>query len=112
MTTYKRQDVVLIPFPFSDLSSSKQRHAIVLATVDARQELICMMLTSTFRTDYSVDIQVTDITSAGLPKPTVARTSRLFTITNELVRKKIGEISDSDFKAIIKKLLELLHINQ
>lgn len=111
MTTYNKKDVILIPFPFGDLTSSKQRPAVVLATVPSRQELVCMMLTSTSRIDSTVDIQITDIVRAGLPKPTVARTSRLFTATSGLVRKKIGQVSKFDFDAIINRVIKLL-VNQ
>ncbi len=72
MTAYKSMDVILVPFPFSDLAYSKKRPALVLVDIFDRDELICMMLTSTLSIDSQVDIPIKAIDKAGLPKPTVA----------------------------------------
>ena len=87
MIAYKRRDVILVPFPFSDLSYSKKRPALVLVDIPNRDELICMMLTSSISIDDRVDVSIKDIDLAGLPKPTVARLSRLFTLKQSLVKK-------------------------
>jgi len=107
MTAYKRKDVILVPFPFSDLSYSKKRPALVLVDIPDRDELICMMLTSTLSIDSQVDIPIKAIEKAGLPKPTVARLSRLFTLKQSLVNKRIGFMDNEEFNIIIDKLVEL-----
>ncbi len=90
MTAYKCMDVILVPFPFSDLSYSKKRPALVLVDIPDRDELICMMLTLTLSIDSQIDIPIKALDKAGLPKPTVARLSRLFTLKQSLVSKKAG----------------------
>jgi len=49
MTKYKPGDVVLIPYPFSDLSGVKQRPALVLASIESQNEAVCLMLTSQYK---------------------------------------------------------------
>ena len=107
MTVYKSRDIILVPFPFSDLSYSKKRPALVLVDIPGRDELICMMLTSTSSIDSQVDIPIKAIDKAGLPKPTVARLSRLFTLKQSLVSKKLGVLDKEEFEVIISKLVEL-----
>ena len=111
MTVYKRRAVILVPFPFSDLSYSKKRPALVLADIHERDELICMMLTSALSIDPKVDISIKDIDLAGLPKPTVARLSRLFTLKQSLVIKKLGIIEKEEFGDIARRLIKLLNVN-
>ena len=111
MTVYKRKDVILVPFPFSDLSYSKKRPALVLADIHERDELICMMLTSALSIDPKIDISIKDIDSAGLPKPTVARISRLFTLKQSLVIKKLGIIGEEEFGDIVRRLIKLLNVS-
>jgi len=111
MTVYKRKDVILVPFPFSDLSYSKKRPALVLADIHERDELICMMLTSALSIDHKVDISIKDIDLAGLPKPTVARISRLFTLKQSLVIKKLGIIENEEYGDIVSRLIKLLNVN-
>jgi mRNA interferase MazF len=108
MTAYEKGDIILVPFPFSELTSMKKRPALVMASIEHRDELICMMLTSTSNIDISVDVPIKKMGGTGLPKPTVARTSRLFTLKSILVYKKLGKIEDSDFKEILLKLNKLL----
>jgi mRNA interferase MazF len=108
MTVYKRMDVILVPFPFSDLSYSKKRPALVLVDIPNRDELVCMMLTSTQSIDPMVDISIIDIELAGLPKPTVARVSRLFTLKQSLVSKKLGVIEVKEYEVILNRLMELI----
>ncbi|MBS4023388.1 MAG: type II toxin-antitoxin system PemK/MazF family toxin [Dethiobacter sp.] len=67
-----------------------------------------MMLTSTSNIDISVNVPIKKMGGTGLPKPTVARTSRLFTLKSALVHKKIGKIKDLDFKEVTLKLNKLL----
>lgn len=108
MTTYNKKDITLVPFPFSELTYAKKRPALVLANIPSRDELICMMLTSTKKIDPSVDVPINNLAGTGLPKPTVARTSRLFTFNGSLVNKRIGKIDDSEFKRIVGKVIRLL----
>jgi len=48
---------------------------------------------------------------AGLPKPTVARVSRLFTLKQSLVSKKLGVIDKKEFEDIVNRLIELFRSN-
>jgi len=111
MTVYKRRDVILVPFPFSDLSYSKKRPALVLVDIHEKDELICMMLTSSLSIDHKVDISIKNIDLAGLPKPTVAKISRLFTLKQSLVIKKLGIIEKEEYVDIVNRLIKLLNVN-
>ncbi len=108
MTTYNKKDIILVPFPFSELTYAKKRPALILASIPTRNELICMMLTSTKDTDPAVDIPINNLAGTGLPKPTVARISRLFTLKSSIVNKKIGRINVFEFNTITDKLIQLL----
>ncbi len=103
MTRYDRGEVILVPFPFSDLSGAKQRPALVLASYDHRGELVCMMLTS-IRSADSWEVQLSFWQEAGLLKPTVARVARLFTIAKGLVRKRLGKLVPEDFARVRERL--------
>ncbi|WP_276621513.1 type II toxin-antitoxin system PemK/MazF family toxin [Syntrophomonas wolfei] len=106
MTSYKRGDVILIPFPFSDLSGSKKRPALVLAAINDWRELVCMMLTSSLKGIN--EITVSHLENAGLPKPTVARIHRIFTIDQSIALKKLGSLHPADLKNVMNALRLML----
>ena len=59
MGTFQPADIILIPFPFTDLSQTKLRPALVLATVEPLGNLIVCQITSQFSYD-GVAISLTD----------------------------------------------------
>jgi mRNA interferase MazF len=105
-------DVVLVPFPFADLQTAKQRPALVLAqTKLPRLPSLLLVAMMTSRTDgphFPHDVTLHDWMGAGLPKPTLARVSKLVTIERTLVRKTIGTLHAKDRKRVQKALRELL----
>jgi mRNA interferase MazF len=76
-TTYKRGDVVLVPFPFTDLSSSKHRPALIVspdALNSARDDVVVLDVTSQIPRQLTADefmIPAADLRSTGLPKPSL-----------------------------------------
>ncbi|WP_176222250.1 type II toxin-antitoxin system PemK/MazF family toxin [Tuberibacillus sp. Marseille-P3662] len=106
--TYKQGDMILIPFPFSDLTGNKKRPALILNKPDAYRQphLICMMITSVQRNTPS-DILISQWKEAGLLKPSMARVNKIFTIDAPMVREKLGHLKQDDFWLILSKFLSL-----
>lgn len=110
MMRYEPGDVLLVPFPFSDLSGAKQRPALVLVRHPYRGELVCMMLTSVASGD-PWEVQLAFWREAGLLKPTVARVPRLFTIAEGLVYKRLGKLAPEDFACVRQRLKAFLDLD-
>lgn len=98
MTSYSRGDVVLVPFPFTDLSGSKQRPASVVSpdSLNAtRPDVLLAAITSQIPTTLATDeiaIPTAGLVAAGLPKSSIIRTSKLVSIHQGLIRKRIGSV--------------------
>ena len=107
MTIYKPGEIILIPFPFSDLSGIKKRPALILVVFDSRQELICMMLTSA-TVETKLDYKIACWQESGLLKPTKARLHRLFTINYPKVITRLGKMKPVEFQEILDKTINLL----
>ena len=97
--SYGFGDVVLVSFPFTDQSASKQRPAVVISSAAyhrARPDLIIMAITSQPRPVVGLgEVVVQDWQAAGLIKPSVVKPV-IATIEQRLVRKSLGSLSSSD----------------
>jgi mRNA interferase MazF len=110
MTSCKRGDVVLVPFPFTDLSSAKQRPALVTsadAWNAAQSDVVLVALTSHMtgpRAPGDYVLTVADLHSGGLPKPSLVRTTKIFTMHQGLLRRTLGHLPDSATSAVLSEL--------
>lgn len=66
MAKFVKGDVVVIPFPFSDLSQSKRRPALVIAPLDGNDVILCQITSKITKDTYAISIEDTDFTSGGL----------------------------------------------
>ncbi len=111
MTTFNPGDVVLVRFPFTDLSQSKKRPAVVVSPVEYQSmmgDLVLVPLTSQ-QVDWSVQAQGLALhfwKPAGLLKPTWAK-PLLATISKAFILKRLGKIHEQD-AATISKALRLM----
>jgi mRNA interferase MazF len=95
MTTYRFGDIILVPFPFTDLTTTKKRPAVVVSSEKyhmSRPDLIIMAVTSRLhQVDKLGEMLVMEWQSAGLIKPSVFKPI-LATIENTLVLKQLGSL--------------------
>ena len=107
MTRYKPGDVVLIHFPFTDLSSRKKRPALVLNPVryGVRGDVVVMAMTSQPQKQSSLHLR--DWKKAGLPKPTWVKPV-IGTLATSLVLRRLGRIAPSDYPCVKQALVHLL----
>ena len=99
MTAYSFGDVVLVQFPFTDQSSTKQRPAIVISSEGyntERPDLVILAVTSRVRETLGyAEHSLTDWSVAGLLKPSVIK-PLIATIEKSLVRKVLGQLGPRD----------------
>jgi mRNA interferase MazF len=99
---YRKFDVVIIPFPFSDRLEQKRRPALVISADEFNQQcrhFVAVMITSAKRSEWPWDVVIRDLGPAGLPCDCRVR-MKFFTADQALVDKKIGRISPRDQKAV------------
>ena len=106
---YRRGDVVLVPFPFSDLSAAKTRPAVVVSVAGfegATGDFIAAMITSAPQsTPY--DVALADWRRAKLIFPSWVR-AKLVTLSPSLVRHRPGQLSGRDLVAVEERLRRAL----
>ena len=106
MTAYSQGQVVLIPFPFTNLTTTKQRPAVILSSDTYNQthpDLILAAITSQIPTQPQPDeylLSGTDQKTAGLPKLSLIKLGKIVTIDQRLIRKTLGKLPVETMKKV------------
>ena len=103
--------VVLVRFPFSDLSNSKLRPAVVLADAGRNDLVLCQITSKPYTDPIAVEISDTDLSTGSFRKPSFARPAKLFTANSAIVTKQIGELKSQKHEQIIAAIVALLQPN-
>ena len=111
MTAYQFGEVVLVPFPYTDQSTAKQRPAVVVSSTRyhaERPDLILMAITSQQRSEPAIgELAVRSWQAAGLLKPSAIKPI-LTTLEQRLVRRRLGLLDDNDRAALRQSLALIL----
>jgi mRNA interferase MazF len=84
MAKFVKGDVVVIPFPFSDLSQSKRRPALVLAVLQGDDLILCQITSKSIKDNYAIPVDENDFESGSLNQESNIRPNRLFTADNHI----------------------------
>lgn len=103
----KRQ-VVLLPFPFSDLSARKVRPALVLADAGRGDWVLCQITSQTYADRHAVVLVDADFAEGGLRLTSYARPAKLFTANAALVRSIAGRLHAGAHERVCEVLIALL----
>jgi mRNA interferase MazF len=104
----RKGDIVLIPFPFTDLSGAKNRPALLLINSD--DDITVAFITSQLSWTDKGNIEIEPSSSNGLKKTSLIRLSKIMTLSKDLVIGKLGELSEEDIKKINRELTILLNL--
>ena len=100
--------VVLVRFPFSDLSSSKVRPAIVLADAGRDDWILCQVTSKPYGDPKAIEIKTDDFDSGSLKMTSYGRIGKLFTANTSLIVGQAGQLNSATFKKIIDGVVDLL----
>jgi mRNA interferase MazF len=100
---YKQGTVVLVPFPFDDLTGVKQRPALILSNSTTGAHHICCMITSKPPPE-GILLSPNAFTGGSLPKRSWVRPHKLFTVNAAVVKKKLCSVNRKLHSAVIGRI--------
>ena len=102
-------DIVVLPFPFSDLSESKVRPAVVLARANQSDWILCQITSNPYGDAQAIVIAQTDFQSGTLRLQSYARPSKLFTANEGLIISIEGTLKPEKLNEIREAIIEILN---
>jgi mRNA interferase MazF len=111
LARFVRGDVVVVPFPFSNLQDSKRRPALVLSSLDGDDLILCQITSQALSDRYALPLWEQDFSSGGLRQTSHIRPNRLFTADRCLVLYRAGALLPAKVDHVLDRLVRLLRPN-
>ena len=108
MGEFVKGDVVVVLFPFSDLSNAKKRPALVITTLDGDDVILCQITSRQVIDKYSIPIGEEDFIEGSLRQESNVRPNRLFTADSRIIQYRAGHLKDPALNAVIDRIIRIL----
>ena len=100
--------IVLVPFPFSDLSQAKLRPALVLADAGRNDWVLCQITSNPYSDVRAIILQDHDFERGSLHVTSFARPGKLFTGSSRLMIAEVGLLRSAITKRIVQAVIDIL----
>jgi mRNA interferase MazF len=108
MGKFVKGDIVVIPFPFSDLSGNKKRPVFVAADLDGNDIIVCQ-ITSKFRFDpLALPLNTNDFISGCLPVDSFIRPNKIFTADKNIILSVAGHLCEDKIRDVINAVVSII----
>jgi len=115
-TTFNQRDIILIPFPYSDMSTTKRRPVVILSNKDHNlnnEDFICCAITSNERNyKNSIEIKPEHLESGRLLEGSRVKPNKIVSLAKKLSLKKIAKLNITKSKEVVSKLNIFIKIDE
>ena len=108
MARFVKGDVVVVPFPYSDLSKAKRRPALVLANLKGEDVVLCQITSQARDDEYAIAVKEKDFETGELKRNSYIRAGRLFTVDNNIILYSVGKLKKSILDKVMNRVIEMI----
>ena len=108
MVTLTAGAVVLVRFPFSDLSQTKLRPAVVLADAGRGDWVLCQVTSKPYGDSRAIKLEDTSFATGSLRVVSYARPGKLFTANRDLIVSEVATLKSQSLKQVVDAVVDLL----
>ena len=108
MGAFATRQVILLPFPFSDLSASKLRPALLLAGVDKGDWVLCQITSKPYADARAIALTDAGFAQGSLQLSSYARAGKLFTAHESLFQRVAGTLKAAAHQRVVDQVVALL----
>ena len=115
-TIFKQREIVLVPFPYSDLSTTKKRPVLIISNDDYNSQfddvLVCVITSNQYKDDYSIGLDNDDLEIGILPELSIVKTHKLFTIHKSMIIRKFSIVKPEYYTQVGQLIIKLIKSKQ
>jgi mRNA interferase MazF len=108
MGTFAAGQVVIVHFPFSDLTASKLRPAVVLTEAGRGDWILCQITSKSYSDEKAISLDSPDFARGSLRLASFVRPGKLFTAHSSLVANQVGELRPEKFSAVRDAVVRMI----
>lgn len=112
MGSFTVGDVVLVRFPFSDLSGSKLRPAVVLASSGRDDWVLCQVTSKAYADSAAIFVPSDSFSSGTLDRDSYIRPGKLFTANESIMVKKVASLNAQKIDELQSSVTRLLNLKR
>jgi mRNA interferase MazF len=107
MEPFVKGDVVVLPFPFSNLNNLRKRPALVIATLQGDDFIVCQITGESRKDNYSIELKDNNFVKGSLDKISMIRPNKLFTADKSIILYKIGSLNKPKTKEVENTIIDI-----
>jgi mRNA interferase MazF len=109
MGIFTKRDIVIFPFPYTDLSERKVRPCLVISNEINQDIILCQITSQNIKKDkYSVNIKSSEVMDGSLQIDSFARCNMIFTANKNQIIKKICKIKKEKYDEVVSIILKII----
>lgn len=108
MERLMKGDIVVMHFPFSNLSGSKKRPAMVIATPNGNDPILCQITSKQVNDTYSVPLTEKEFKSGSLRQDSNIRPNKIFTADTSIIDYKIGSLKLAKTSKVVEAVCSII----
>ncbi|WP_421907854.1 type II toxin-antitoxin system PemK/MazF family toxin [Methanolacinia petrolearia] len=110
MEQFVKGDVLVVPFPFSDLSGTKRRPVFVAAVLNGDDLILCQITSRNRNDNYSVPLSDSDFVEGAIKVKSVIRPNRIFTAEKSIILYRIGKVNPAKAGEVEEVLVRIFKV--
>jgi len=108
MGRFVKGDVVVIPFPFTDLTGNKKRPAFVVADLPGDDIIVCQITSQAKSDTFALPLGMNDFISGSLPVNSFIRPNKIFTADKNLIISTAGHLSETKIRDALNEVIAII----
>ncbi|MCL2443478.1 MAG: type II toxin-antitoxin system PemK/MazF family toxin [Treponema sp.] len=109
MGNFVKGDVVIIPFPFTDLSGTKKRPAFVVTDLPGDDIIVCQITSKSKSFPYALSVEASDFATGGLPVDSYIRPNKIFTADKNIILSVAGHLNDTKINEAVNSIITIIN---
>jgi len=101
-------DIVVLPFPFTDLSATKKRPALVIANLEGDDLIVCQITGQVVHDSYVVELEDSDLVGGKLSGPSYIRPNKIFTADKSIINYKVGTLNYLKMNKVEERIIWII----